>query len=185
MLTRKKFLLGVLSCSAAALAPAVYAQTNDKTLVVYYSWSGNTRQLANAIAKELDTYIYEIEVKKPYPDQYIETLDLVRVQMRKGQLPEIVEDGPNFSEFSTILLGSPIWCGHASRPVMAFLEKYDLSGKVILPFATHGGGGISHYVDDIQTKYPQADIRSAFSSRGSSFSVEQIRDWLKENKLLL
>ena len=68
---------------------------------------------------------------------------------------------------------------------MAFLEKYDLSGKVILPFATHGGGGISHYVDDIQTKYPQADIRSAFSSRGSSFSVEQIRDWLKENKLLL
>ena len=125
---------------------------------------------------------YEIEVKKPYPDQYSETLDLVREQMRKGQLPEIVEDGPDFSEFTTILLGSPIWCGHASRPVMAFLEKYDLSGKVILPFATHGGGGISHYVEDIRTKYPQADIRSAFSSRGSSFSVEQIRDWLKENK---
>ena len=174
MLTRKKFLLGVLSCSAAALAPAVYAQTNDKTLVVYYSWSGNTRQLANAIAKELDTYIYEIEVKKPYPDQYSETLDLVREQMRKGQLPEIVEDGPDFSEFSTILLGSPIWCGHASRPVMAFLEKYD----------SHGGGGISHYVEDIRTKYPLADIRSSFSCRGTSYRTEDVRQWLKENKLL-
>ena len=63
MLTRKEFLLGVLACSTAALAPAVHAQTKAKTLVVYYSWSGNTRQLANAIAKELDTYIYEIEVK--------------------------------------------------------------------------------------------------------------------------
>ena len=140
MLTRKEFLLGLLSCSATALAPAVHAQTNAKTLVVYYSWSGNTRQLANAIAKELDTYIYEIEVKKAYPDQYSETLDLVREQMHKGQLPEIVEDGPDFSEFSTILLGSPIWCGHASRPVMAFLEKYDLSGHLVWACEPPGDG---------------------------------------------
>ena len=67
---------------------------------------------------------------------------------------------------------------------MAFLEKYDLSGKVILPFATHGGGGISQYVDDIRTKYPQADIRSSFSSRGTSYRTEAIRQWLRENKLL-
>ena len=69
-------------------------------------------------------------------------------------------------------------------PVFTFMDQYDLSGKVILPFVTHGGGGMSSCEDDIRAKFPKADVREGITAYGSSFSVEDIRAWLKNSQLI-
>lgn len=68
-------------------------------------------------------------------------------------------------------------------PVFTSMDQNDLSGKVILPFVTHGGGGMSSCERDIRNKYPKADVREGLAVYGSSFSLADIRQWLKENKI--
>lgn len=184
MLTRKHFLKSLLAVAALSSFTAVNAQTTGKTLVVYYSWSGNTRAMAQAIAKELQADIYEIKPIKPYPESYRATVNQARDELQRGFRPEIEKTVPDLSQYSTIVLGSPNWWSHLSMPVFSFIDQNDLSGKVILPFVTHGGGGMSSCEDDIRAKFPKADVREGITAYGSSFSVEDIRAWLKKNGLL-
>lgn len=182
MLTRKEFLKAVLATTIASTSLAG-EQIASKTLVIYYSRSGNTRELAKTIAKELNSDIYEIKTIEPYPKAYRATVDLAREQLRQGVRPAIKDDVPNLRQYSTIILGTPIWWSHVSLPIFTFMDQYDLSGKVILPFATHGGGGMSSSERDIREKFPKADIRDGLSIYGSSYSLRDIRQWLKNNHL--
>ena len=185
MLTRKEFLKALLISALGAGYSIAHAQAaGNKSLIVYYSWSGNTREIAQAIAKELKVDIYEIRPVTPYPSNYSKTVDLAKEELEKGARPAIVNDAPDLSQYSTILLGSPNWWSHVSMPVFTFMDQHDLSGKVIMPFITHGGGGLSQCVRDIRQKYPNADVREAYVCYGDSYSAEDIRQWLKDNKLL-
>lgn len=184
MLTRKEFLKAMFITTATAFTSMARAQTAGKTLVIYYSWSGNTRQVAQAIAKELNADIYEIKTVEPYPENYSQTVNLAREQLRGNQRPAIQNDTPDLTQYSTILLGTPNWWSHVSMPVFTFMDQNDLSGKVVLPFVTHGGGGVASCEDDIRNKYPNADVRAAYSCHSASYSAESIRQWLTSNKLL-
>ena len=66
MLTRKAFLKSILAAAIASGTPLTYSQTASKALVVFYSWSGNTRAMAQAIANELKADLYEIRTVEPY-----------------------------------------------------------------------------------------------------------------------
>ena len=184
MLTRKAFLKTMLATAAVSLTPLALAQTASKSLVVFYLWSGNTRAMAQAIAKELKADIYEIKTVEPYPTAYRATVNLAKEQLQRGDRPAIRDDVPDLSQYSTILLGTPNWWSHVSMPVFTFMDRHDLSGKVIMPFVTHGGGGMSSCEDDIREKFPKADVREGITAYGSSYSLDEIRQWLKTNKLL-
>ncbi len=184
MLTRKTFLKSLLAAAVFSTFSVAQAQTAGKVLVVYYSWSGNTRAMAQAIAKELHADIYEIKPVKPYPESYRATVNQARDELQRGFRPEIAKTVPDLTQYSTIVLGTPNWWSHVSMPVFTFMDQYDLSGKVILPFVTHGGGGMSSCEDDIRAKFPKADVREGITAYGSSFSVEDIRAWLKKNQLI-
>ena len=169
MLTRKEFLKAILLAAAAGSTTLVQAQTASKTLVVYYSWSGNTRAMAEAIAKELKDDIYEIRPITPYPEAYNATVDLAREQLRQNARPAIQKDVPDLSQYSTILLGTPNWWSHVAMPVFTFMDQNDLSGKVVLPFVSHGGGGMSGCEHDIRNKYPKADVPKQLPSKEGRF----------------
>ncbi len=169
MLTRKEFLKAILLAAAAGSTTLVQAQTASKTLVIYYSWSGNTRAMAEAIAKELKADIYEIRPITPYPEAYNATVDLAREQLRQNARPAIQKDVPDLSQYSTILLGTPNWWSHVAMPVFTFMDQNDLSGKVVLPFVSHGSGGMSGCEHDIRNKYPKADVPKQLPSKEGRF----------------
>ena len=98
----------------------------------------------------------EIEPEEPYSDEYNEVVDRFKNERDNHILPALRTKVENMDD--TLIIGSPIWGGLLSSPVKSFLSGYDLSGKKILPFCTHGGSGTAQSVDNIRKLCPHAEI---------------------------
>ena len=107
---------------------------NGKTLVVYFSWSGNTEEMASYIAEQTGGDLYEIEPVNAYPTDYNECGDVAKVERDENARPQIANLPTSIEEYSTILIGYPIWWHTAPMIIGTFLENYDLSGKEVYPF---------------------------------------------------
>ena len=104
---------------------------------------GNTSIIAHMIAEQTGADLFEIEAVTPYPTSHSELLDVSRQEMANNARPEIAGTVDNMDDYDTIFIGYPIWWGDMPMIVYNFLESYDLSGKTIVPFCTHGGSGLS------------------------------------------
>lgn len=115
---------------------------NGKTLVVYYSASGNTKDVAEKIAKITEADMFEIEPVEPYTDDDLDwTDDDSRVSrehddesLRDVELVSTTVD--NWDSYDTVYIGYPIWWGIAAWPVDGFVEANDFTGKTVIPFCT-------------------------------------------------
>lgn len=105
-----------------------------KTLVVYFSWSGNTEEMASYIAEQADGDLLKIEPKTAYPADYNETGDIAKVERDEDARPEIANLPASMDGYDTILVGYPIWWHTAPMIIGTFLENYDLTGKEVYPF---------------------------------------------------
>lgn len=122
--------------------------TGGKTLVVYYSASGNTENVSNVIAKTLGADLFELEPVEPYSNDDLNwTNDDSRVTRehenedeRDVELVSTTVD--NWSEYDTVFIGYPIWWGIAAWPVDEFIETNDFTGKTVIPFATSASSGM-------------------------------------------
>lgn len=122
--------------------------TGGKTLVVYYSASGNTKNVSNVIAKTLGADLFELEPVEPYSNDDLNwTNDDSRVTRehenedeRDVELVSATVD--NWSEYDTVFIGYPIWWGIAAWPVDEFIETNDFTGKTVIPFATSASSGM-------------------------------------------
>lgn len=162
------------------------AQTGGKTLVVYFSESGNTRGIAEQIHSLIDCDLVEIEMEEPYSDSYSTLLEQVEQDLIANARPALRTRISNMEEYSTVLLGYPNWYATLPMPVYTFLESYDFSGKRIIPFCSHGNGMMGETVSNICKTCPDADVRRALSvtySGGSSLERET-RAWLEEHGLI-
>ncbi len=141
----------------------VYTNNLGKTLVVYYSLSGKTKDIAEQIQKITNADIYEIktiEKFKTNPSFYSK----IKKQLKTKQYPEIEENFPDFSKYNTIFVGSPIWWYTASTPVLSFLEKANFDGKKVIPFSTEGSN-YGTYFEDFNANAKNANI-----GQGESFN---------------
>lgn len=162
------------------------AQQSGKTLIVYFSESGNTQGMANIIHEFIGADIVEIEMQHPYSDNYSALLDEAERDLIANARPALRTHIDNMDEYTTVLLGYPNWYALLPMPVYAFLESYDFSGKRIIPFCSHGNGMLGESVANICKSCPDADVREALSvtySGGSSLRSE-IRTWLSKHELL-
>lgn len=144
-MTRRNFLLNAALATGATLAGAAQAQTpapeaKPKTLVAYYSWSGNTRALARHLADAFGADLLELAPVTPYPAAYAACLDKAKADIAAGARPDL-KPLPDLSAYDAVLVGSPNWWGTLAPPVCAFLETPALAGKKTALFQTHGGGG--------------------------------------------
>ena len=108
-----------------------------KVLIVYYSLTGHTKDIAKKIQKKTGGDLYEIKTVEPirrYPWFYLN----IRSDLKNKKYPEIVDDLPNFKEYDLVFIGSPVWWYTVSTPVLSFLNKADLNGVQVVPFSTQG-----------------------------------------------
>ena len=126
----------------------------SKTLVAYFSASGTTAKVAEALAKAANADIYEIKPAVPYTRA---DLDWMNKKSRsslemsdKSSRPELADKSANIANYDTVLLGFPIWWYVAPTIVNTFLESYDFSGKKIVLFATSGGSGFGKTVEGLK-----------------------------------
>lgn len=159
---------------------------SKKILIAYFSWGGNTRGIAQEIAKQTRADIFEIEPKVPYSTNYNTVLKQAQEDQHKNTRPELNATVKNFSEYDTIILGYPNWWASIPMPVATFLESYDFAGKTIMPFCSHGGGRFGQSISAITKLAPDAKIIQGLFvhySGGSTLKID-IAKWLKDSGIL-
>lgn len=163
------------------------AQTgNKKILVAYYSQSGNTQVVAELIKNAVGSDLFRIEPVEPYPANYNELVDLAQKQINSNQKPALKTKIQKIDQYDTIFIGSPCWWSTIAPPVATFLSDYDLSGKTIIPFMTHGGSRMGHSEADIKRLCPKSTILKGLPIRGSQAkqAKKEISNWVAELKLM-
>ncbi len=183
----KKFLfltlLASLFCAASFAASPNETREASKTLIVFYSWGGTTRGIAQKIQKKLGCDIFEIELVKPYSTDYNTVLDEAQRDQRKQARPAIKNKVKDFSKYKTILLGYPNWWASIPMPIATFLESYDFSGITVIPFCSNGGGKLGQSVSAITKIVPEAKVQhplSIYYSGGESLNSD-LDAWLLKN----
>lgn len=109
-------------------------EENGKILVAYFSWSGNTEEMASYIAEQTGGDLYEIEPQNAYPTDYNECGDVALIERDENARPPIANLPDSIEEYDTIFIGYPIWWHTAPMIIGTFLENYDLTGKEVYPF---------------------------------------------------
>lgn len=173
--------LGALAVSSLPLACPVLAAPQNP-LVVYFSWSGNTRGIARLLHQKVGGEIVEIELVTPYSRDYNTCLEQAKKDQQTGARPELKTRIADMTRYGVIFLGYPNWWGTMPMPIASFLEQYDFSGKTIVPFASSGGSGPGRSVADIIRLCPSAIIAEGLAVRsggGSSLSGD-MDAWLKK-----
>lgn len=156
---------------------------DSKVLVVYFSCTNTTKGVAEAIHHQISgSDIYQIVPAIPYTSadlNYNTDCRANREQNDSSARPEINGKIENIEQYDAIFIGYPIWWGTMPRIINTFLDTYDLSDKVIMPFCTSGGSGISKSVSDIKAAEPSARVNGGLKAGGASDSA--ISRWLKDN----
>jgi flavodoxin len=158
-------------------------QSGGKILVAYFSWGGNTRGIAQQIHAKTGGDLFEIECVKPYSSNYNTCLEEAQRDQRTQARPALKTHVANIAQYDTILLGYPNWWASIPAPVASFLEEYDLSGKTIIPFCSHGGGRFGQSLTAIAKLAPRSKIGSGLSVHysGGSSLPNDITAWLRKN----
>lgn len=171
--------LGGIVPQAGAWAAQPLA-SQKKSLVVYFSRTGNTRAVAEYLAKAVGADSFAIETVAPYPDEYRKTTDQAKKELESGFRPPLKTKVADMSQYGVVFVGSPCWWGTIATPVITFLESYDFSGKTLAPFMTHEGSGLGRSVAHIKQLAPAATVTSGLAIRGRAAheSQKDVADWL-------
>lgn len=164
-------------------ANAINIAANDnKILVVYFSWGGNSRTLAGYAREITGGDIFEIVPAQPYPSQYRATTQQAREELDNNYLPAIRNQINNISSYDTIILVYPIWWGTIPQIVKRFLQDNNFSGKTIAPICTHEGSRMGRSVTDIKALCPNSTITEGLDVRGGNVGSARntVRDWINK-----
>lgn len=165
----KKFLILPLLCLSMTVmaacsnddtpAPETEQPTNPigsgktRTLVAYFSAQGHTQAVAERITELLGADIFRIEAADPYAENPYDDSDRIQDEAYNGLRPEVANlpDAETIAAYDTLFVGSPCWWHQPAMVVCTFLESYDLSGKVVIPFFTYGA--TTYLNESMQTIY--------------------------------
>lgn len=156
---------------------------DGKILVAYFSHSGNTKGIAEDIQKKTGADIFEITTVNKYSNDYNTVLDEAKAEQNDNARPELSSKVENMGQYQTVIIGFPIWWGDMPMALYSFLDEYDLSGKTVLSFCTHGGSGLCGTDKNIQQEEKDAKVADGLAISDSSLNKAggDIDKWLKGN----
>jgi len=162
-----------------------YSSSNSDTLVVYFSRTNNTEKIAEYLIESGNTDSYEIEAAVPYTDEDISynnaSCRANREQSDKTVRPEIADPIDSIDDYEVIYLGYPIWWGEEPRIIDTFLESYDFSDKIVIPFCTSGSNGISASEKNISNLVAIGNQLEGKRFPSNS-TKESVGEWMKEKQ---
>lgn len=146
---------------------------------------GNTEIVFNLMKEMIDGDIFKIEMKEPYSPVYMTCIDEAKKDLRGNARPELTNYLDSIAEYDTIILGYPNYWGTMPMAVATFLERYDFTGKTILPLCTNEGSGMGSSESDVRKYAKGAEVRKGLSIIGSQAanSKNAVEKWLAANGL--
>lgn len=165
---------------------AFFSRTGENYAVGHIE-QGNTHIVAEMIASATGGTLFRIEPATPYPDDYRACTEVAQREKRSKARPALVGDIAA-EEFDVIFLGYPNWWGDLPMCVYTFLEQHDWQGKVVIPFCTHEGSGLSDTENRLRTACRGASVLNGLAVRGFVAQSErekarkQVLEWLKQLK---
>ena len=172
----------------------------SKTLIAFFSRAdenyfggamryvkvGNTEIVVNLMKEIIDAKSFKIEMKNPYSPVYMTCIDEAKKDLRENARPELVSYPDSIDEYDTIILAYPNYWGTMPMAVFTFLERYDFSGKTILPLCTNEGSGLGSSEKDIKKYAKGANLKKGLSITGSAAasSKKSVQKWLAANGLV-
>lgn len=165
---------------------AFFSRTGENYAVGHIE-QGNTHIVAEMIASATGGTLFRIEPATPYPDDYRACTEVAQREKRSKARPALVGDIAA-EEFDVIFLGYPNWWGDLPMCVYTFLEQHDWQSKVVIPFCTHEGSGLSDTENRLRAACRGASVLNGLAVRGSVAQNErekarkQVMEWLKQLK---
>ncbi|MBW5383558.1 flavodoxin [Brachyspira pilosicoli] len=183
------------------------SNTQNKILIAYFTWSdntvvenpnsidvdaetsasvlspGNAELIANWIAEETGGDLFSIKTQNKYSSDYDECLNQARKERDNNERPALVGRVNNIDDYDVIFLGFPNWWYTCPMAVFTFVESYDLEGKTIIPFCTHGTGGLSRTIRDLKNILPEnCEVLEAIGVYRPEVknSKNKVLDWLRK-----
>lgn len=154
----------------------------EKSLVLFFSWSGNTRRIAHIIGTTLGADVAELQLETPYPQSYDAVLRQAKQEIQECRYPVLRPLSVEWSDYSAVYLGTPNWCSTMAPPVTSFLREIMPTEKVIAPFCTHGGGGAGRIAHDIKEYCIGCDVLPLLSicGDGGEQGKSVVVQWLEQ-----
>ena len=149
-----------------------------------YIKKGNTHIVAEMIAAETEADMFHIETVNPYPANYNECIEVAKREKQSKARPEIKGD-VRVEDYDVIFLGYPNWWGEMPMAVYTFIEKHNWQNKIVIPFCTHEGSGLSGTERRIQSACEGATVMKGIAIRGYTAQNEQettrktVQTWIK------
>ena len=171
-----------------------------KTLIAFYSRAdenyfggamryvkvGNTEIVCGLMQELIEADRFKIEMKEPYSPVYMTCIEQAKQDLREKNRPELVAFPESIEGYDTIVLAYPNYWGTMPMAVVTFLERFDFTGKTILPLCTNEGSGMGGSERDIKRYAPGAEIRRGLSVLGSAAAESKgsLQRWFAANGLL-
>ena len=164
-----------------------------KSLIIYFSRAdenyfggemryvdkGNTEVIAEFIKDYTGADLFKVEPLNPYPANYMECIEEAKIRTREHNAP-IKDNIPNISEYEVIYIGSPIYWGGMPEELFTALKEHDFNGKIIRPFTTHEGSGLSGVPRQLNEICVGAKVLDGLAILGSQAnnSKQKVEEWI-------
>lgn len=194
-LSRRNVLKMALGTLVSGFAARVFLQPSiahaaessaGKTLIAYYSRTGNTRTVAEQIHSRVGGELFQVHTSHSYPEAYRATTEQARRELDINFRPILTTQVPDMEAYTTVFIGYPNWWGTLPTALFTFLESYSFAGKTLVPFCTHEGTGLGRGPADVARLCPGATVLEGFAVRGGSAASAQgsVDRWLSKHSLV-
>lgn len=156
---------------------------SSNILVAYFSWSGNTRAVANRIAELTGGTLYEIQPATPYTTNYQDlAYTVARNELDTDARPALKETDADFSNYDYVFIGCPVWWQTAPMIMSTFCENYSFNGKTVIPFCTNSSTGRDATLQKLTSLTSAARHLTGFGTSGGN--TRGVESWLRSINMI-